>query len=93
MNGMNSLTASDLSELKPGDVVRFSVRGDASDNGINKARFSLNGSTFTETTQTKPGTNNEYYKEFTLPEIPNGEDSLTISVKAELFHPELNMWF
>lgn|GEM_PF-3631381 len=89
----NSLTASDLSQLKPGDFVRFSVRGSASDNGINKARFSLNGGAPIETTKTKPGTDNEYYQEFTLPNIPEGKESLTINVKAELFHPILNMWF
>lgn len=88
-----SLTANDLTELQPGDVVRFSVRGNASDNGINKARFSLNGAMPIETTQTKPGTTNEYYQEFSLPQISEGQNSLTINVKAELYHPVLNMWF
>ncbi len=89
----NSLTINDLSLLSPGDSVRFSVRGNSSDNGINKARFSLNGNTPIETTKIKPGTNNEYYQEFTLPDIPEDKESLTISIKAELFHPILNMWF
>ncbi len=92
-NEWNSLTADDLALLQPGDLVRFGVRGSASDNGITKARFSLNGSVPVETTLKKPDSDNEYYQEFILPEFPEDEDSLTISVKAELYHPDLNMWF
>jgi hypothetical protein len=40
----------------------------------------------------KPGTNNEFYDQITVPDIPAGQNTLTISIKGEVNHPDLG-WF
>jgi len=81
----NLITASQLSQLRPGERVRFAVSGTPADQ-IDMARFTINGGTPQITRNKKPGTD-EFYIEYT---IPTGVT--TFSVKAELHHIELG-WF
>jgi len=80
------LTASDLSNLEEGDVVRFAVTGTASAGTFDKARFSVNGAAPVEVTDLRPGSEDFYY-EYT---IPVGTE--TFSVNAEIHHSEYG-WF
>lgn len=80
------LTANQLSSLKKGDVVRFSVSGDAPSGSFDKARFSINAEEKVEVTDKKPGTD-EFYIEYTIP------NSVTaFSVSAEIHHSDYG-WF
>lgn len=81
----NQLTAAQLSSLKAGDRVRFTVSGTPA-NKIDKAKFKINGNQKPEVTQKKPGTD-EYYDEYT---IPAGVTSFTVN--AKLHHVTLG-WF
>ena len=81
----NQLTASQLSSLRVGNIVRFTVSGTPA-NKINKAKFRINGVDRPETSSKKPGTN-EYYDEYT---IPAGTTSFTVN--AKLHHVTLG-WF
>jgi hypothetical protein len=88
----NQLTNTQLTQLQPGDQVRFGVLGYASDNGISQARFTINGSQQAPTSQKRTNTE-EYYMEYTIPEPATGETQITISVQAELYHAGLGQWF
>jgi len=81
----NLVPQSQLSQLRPGDKVRFTVIGSPADK-IDKARFTINGQLGQEVTTKKPGTD-EFYTEYT---IPSG--ATTFSVKAEVHHITLG-WF
>lgn len=81
------LTSNALSQLKAGDVVRFAVTGTATSGTFDMARFSVNGETPQEVTDTKPGSANEFYYEYT---IPTGVS--TFNVSAEVHHTEMG-WF
>jgi hypothetical protein len=70
----NLLTSSDLNSLAAGDVVRFTISGEASSGEIDKAKFSINGVSTPEVTSKKPGTD-EFYYEYT---IPTATDSFTV---------------
>ena len=79
------MTAAQLSSLRVGDIIRFTVSGTPS-NKIDKAKFIINGVERGETANKKPGTN-EYYDEYV---IPAGTTSFTVN--AKLHHVTLG-WF
>jgi hypothetical protein len=84
-----------LASVSPGDIVRFSVRANTSNATVNKARFTVNGISY-ETVKTRTGGSSdwEYYEDIEIPQIPDGETSLTITVKGELYSPSGNIgWF
>lgn len=82
----NRLSLSDLSSLKPGDTVRFSVSGDTSSGSFDMARFSVNSVSLGESTNIKPDTN-EFYDDYIVPaEIDS------FNVEAQLHHLELDQW-
>lgn len=72
-----------LSQLKPGDVVRFSVGGITSSGSFDKARFTINGVQRPETTKLRPNTS-EFYDEYTIP-----SDVTSFEVKAQIHHNQL----
>lgn len=76
----------DLSTLKAGDKVRFTVAGQASSGTFDRARFKINGVQRAEVSAKRPGTQ-EFYDEYT---IPAGVTSF--SVNAEVHHSSLG-WF
>jgi hypothetical protein len=78
------LTNTQLAQLKPGNVVRFTVQGQASTGNFTKARFTINGTTRPEVTAKKSGTN-EFYDEYTIPS--NGTTNFTIG--GEVYHESL----
>ncbi len=82
----NTLSASDLSSLKQGDLVRFAVSGTTSQGSFDKARFTINGTQRPDVTTKKPGSE-EFYDEYT---IPSGTTSFTIN--AQVHHSTLG-WF
>lgn len=82
----NRLTTDDLAELDSGDTIRFSVSKSTNLGTIDKARFSVNGTTRPETDTVRPGTD-EFYDEYTIPDGVN-----EFSISAELNHSQLG-WF
>ncbi len=80
----NSITT--LSSLVAGDVVRFTVAGNASSGSFDKARFTINGTSRSEVSVKRPGTD-EYYDEYTVP-----EEVTTFTINAEVHHTTLG-WF
>ncbi|BCX15042.1 MAG: hypothetical protein KatS3mg088_725 [Patescibacteria group bacterium] len=74
-----------LSQLKPGDKIRFAASGSPA-NKIDKAKFTINGVETLEISNKKPGSD-EFYTEY---EIPSGVRSFTVTVK--LHHITLG-WF
>lgn len=83
----NALTSAQLSSLQAGSMVRFAVSGTASGSTITKAKFIINGVAGAEVTQTKPGTTNVFYEDYT---IPSGVTSFTVS--AQLYD-SVSGWF
>jgi len=82
------LTAADLTELREGDIVRFTANGTTTSGTLDRARFSINGIVRTAVTQKRPNTQ-EFYDEYT---IPAGTTTFTIS--AELHHTDATIgWF
>jgi hypothetical protein len=84
----NDIT-SQLSSLKAGDTIRFTVSGTTSSGNIDKARFRINSPTWrTDVVAKRPGTN-DFYDEYTIPE---GVTSFTIN--AQLHHTSSDVnWF
>lgn len=82
----NKLSASQLSALKSGADVIFTVSGTATSGSIDMARFSINGAAQIETSSKKPGTE-EFYVEY---KIPSSVRSFT--VEAQLHHSTVG-WF
>ncbi len=82
-----------LGQLKSGEKVRFTVRGSASEGTITQARFTINGTLRSPVTGVRPGTEAEFFDEYTIPAIPAGQTTLSISVKGEVYHPSFNAWF
>lgn len=80
------LSSSDLSNLKPGNKVRFTVSGSATSGTLDKARFTVNGVLRAEVTTKRPGTN-EFYDEYTIP-----AGTTTFNVSAQIHHLETNTW-
>ncbi len=81
------LTATDLTNLKTGDRVRFAVTGTTTGT-FDKARFTVNSETVKESALKKPGDNSTYYYEYTIP-----AGALNFTVKSELHSVDLNQWF
>ena len=77
------LSSQDLSNLKKGDTVRFTVSGSTSSGTFDKARFTVNGTSLGETTKKKPGSN-EFYVEYIVP-----AGVTTFTVKGEVHHSQL----
>lgn len=78
------LSVAQLSQLQPGDTVRFSVAGTTTGGGsFTKARFTINGAQRPEVTQKISGTD-EFFDTYT---IPAGVTSFTVS--AKIFHSSL----
>lgn len=92
----NLLTINELSSLTPGSQVYFTTRGQIANTltgtqQIQKARFSINNQAATETTDTKPGSNQEFYILYTIPEFTGTQ---TFRISAELYHPDPEIgWF
>jgi hypothetical protein len=78
------LSLSELSKKKPGEKIRFTVSGNASSGSFDKALFIINGTQTPEVTQKKPGTNNEFYYEYTIP-----QNVSSIRVEAKVHHTTL----
>jgi hypothetical protein len=85
-NQWNLLSRLALEQLKPGEVVKFTVAGTATQGVFNKARFKINNGSYGETNQKKPGTE-EFYIDYTIP-----EGVTSFSINAQLHHAELG-WF
>jgi hypothetical protein len=77
------LSANDLKNLKPNDVVRFVVGGTTSGGSFQKAQFTINGTQRAEVTNKKPG-EERFYDEYT---VPSGVTSF--NVQAKIFHSTL----
>jgi hypothetical protein len=82
----NELTSTQLAQLQPGATIRITVAGSATTGAITQARFTFNGTLRSPVTQKKPDTQ-EFYDEVV---IPTG--ATTVSIKGEVFHPDLG-WF
>jgi hypothetical protein len=83
----NLLSASQLSALKKGDKVNFTVHGTTT-TSFDKARFTINGTALGEVTTQKPGSSQEFYTQYT---IPAGTTSFTI--KGEIHDSGTNGWY
>ncbi|OGM22731.1 hypothetical protein A2961_03100 [Candidatus Woesebacteria bacterium RIFCSPLOWO2_01_FULL_39_21] len=82
-----ALTSADLSNLKKGDKVYFTVLGTTSSGTIDKARFRVNSNTWdTEVTSKKPGSEEFYYSY----EVP--DNTYSFEVNAQVHHNELDQW-
>ncbi len=81
----NELSMAELAKLKPKTIVRFTVVGSATSGSFDMGRFTINGVQRNPVTAKRPGTQ-EFYDEYTIPEIPTGQTSLTITVNAEIHH-------
>jgi len=88
----NQIQTSELSQLKPGDIIKLAAVGNSSDDGITQARFIFNGNTRAPVTNKVPNKPDEFYDEITIPEFEEGQESLEIAVSAQLYHPETG-WF
>ena len=85
----NELTSTELSNLKAGNTVRFTVSGTTNSGNIDKARFRINSPTWrTVVVAKKPGTN-KFYDEYTIPEGVTG-----FTINAQLHHTSSDIgWF
>lgn len=79
------ITIAQLSTLKPGDKIRFTVSGTPA-NMIDKARFIINGITRPETTNKAPWPD-VFYDEYTIP-----AETTSFTINAQLHHVTLG-WF
>lgn len=77
------LTSEQLSNLDPGDKVRFSVSGTTNQGSFDMARFTINGSQKDPVSTKKPQTE-EFYYEYS---IPSGVTDFDID--AEIHHTDL----
>ncbi len=83
----NQLSTSQLSQLKSGTIVRFTVGGTASSGELDKARFTINGVQMPEVSTKKPNTD-EFYYEYTIP-----ANTTSFTVNAQLHNQQQNFWF
>lgn len=86
--GWNVLTATQLTQLKVGDIVRFAVLGAAPSGSFTKARFTINGAAPAESALVNPNATGEFYIEYTLP-----AGITTFTIGAELYHMETAAWY
>ncbi len=82
----NELNTAARTALKPGDIIRVTVAGSASQGAIDQARFTFNNSLRLPVTQKKPNTQ-EFYDEITIP-----AGTTSIRIEGEIHHPDLG-WF
>jgi hypothetical protein len=82
----NQLDASELSDLSPGETIRFAVKGSTNQGSIDMAKFIVNEVEHEPTTNVRAETG-EFYEEYVLPDGVN-----RVSVKAQLHHSSLG-WF
>lgn len=82
----NQLTSDQLKQLKPGDRVRFTVSGTASEGTFDMAQFTINGVERDLVTHKKPQTE-EFYDEYI---IPSGNTEFSVSAKI---HHSVLGWF
>jgi hypothetical protein len=79
------LNNDELSQLKAGDTVYFTVVVKTDSGEFTKARFNINGNQLPEVTTTKPGSfpegTKEFYEDYTIP-----ENTIDFSVNAEGYH-------
>ncbi len=83
----NPLTATQLSALKGGDKVRFTVTGTTTGGVFDQARFTINGTLQTPVTTKRPNSA-DFYEEYTIP-----ADATNFAVTAQIHHQVLNQWF
>ncbi len=83
----NTITASQFSNLGPGNVVRFAAGGSTNGGQFEAARFTINGNVENEVIQKVPGNSNEFYQEYVIP-----NETANFTIKAELRHSSLG-WF
>lgn len=81
------LTSTELANLKPGDIIRFTVQGSSESGEFTKARFTINEEVRSETSSLKPETQ-ELYDEYEVP-----EEVTTFVVNAQVYNQELDQWF
>lgn len=86
-NTWQPLSATDLTKLKNGDVVRFTVMGTTTNGTVDKARFNINGTQRAETNSKRPGTD-EYFDEYTIP-----INTTNFNVTAQVHHQQTNSWY
>lgn len=79
----NQLSATELSQLQSGDIVRFTVSGNTTSGTFQKAQFTVNGTERSEVTAQRPGSS-DFYDEYT---IPSGV--IDIRVTARIYHSTL----
>ena len=89
----HKLTADQLTKIKPGEVLYFTVMGTVSSGNITKARFSVETTSSatnwkTPVTTKKPGTN-EYYFKYDEPV----NNAAGLFVKAQLYYKQEDHWF
>ncbi|HSX49015.1 MAG TPA: hypothetical protein VLE44_02040 [Candidatus Saccharimonadales bacterium] len=81
------LTVAQLSALKPGDKVRFTVAGTTSSGSFDQARFTINGALQAPVTGQRPNSA-DFFEEYT---IPAGVTSFTVTAQIHL--PADNNWY
>lgn len=79
---------SSTQDLKPGQKIRLVAEGSGSQALYSAARFSINGSTMTETLLRKPQTN-EFYYEYEIPASGVSE----FNIEAEVKGLSNNIWY
>lgn len=80
----NQLSTTQLSALKAGDKVRFTITGTKTSGAFTKARFKVNQNSAVETILTKPGANEVFYTEYT---VPSGVTSFQVG--AAIYHDSI----
>ena len=88
------VSTAQLSQLKIGNKVNFCVTGSATQGSFDKAKFTINSTTFPETTTARPGSANEFCQLYTIGEPDTtagaaGADPNSIGVSAQIHHPTL----
>jgi hypothetical protein len=77
----------DLSSIKPGDTIIFTVQGQTTQGTIDKARFKINNGDYQETSSKKTGTE-EYYYQYTVPNT-----ATAMNIEAEVHLVETGSWY
>jgi hypothetical protein len=81
------LTVAQLSALKPGDKVRFTVTGTTSSGSFDQARFTINGALQAAVTGKRPNSA-DFFEEYT---IPAGVTNFTVTAQIHL--PVNDTWY
>jgi hypothetical protein len=86
------LSIDELSKLKSGNQIYATVRGSTNRGEITRARFYVNAQFAGSTTEKRTGTN-QFFLKITIPDIPDGQNGMSINIKAQLYHSTLKVWF